>query len=486
MPLFFRLWISILMIFLPLTAHAKRVALVIGNSGYENLKSLANPGVDAQAVAQKLHEELNFELINESGLNGSEALLNLNRNRFLRVIENFSRAAQGAEIAFVYYAGHGMQFGKGSFLLPVDVPKDSINLAQQSSIDLEVILKTLDGKANLTVAVFDACREVVELEPLIAVATRSSGLGASEYRGLGRVQSQGKSRIVAFAGAAGQLVKDGDAEHSPYTGELLNQLNASGQEVGDVFRNVAYNFGQKYQGQEPEVLIQGVPPQRFYMNGSKVNHLAGVVPYDTPVPARKTEPPVDPNQAEIVYWESIKNESDPIYFLDYLRKYPNGQFVNIAREKSRPKPSVSQISPPKPAASLPITEAPSTEQSASTSMYKVGDHGPGGGIIYYVDRSGLHGLEAQAKDEPQELNWEQAMAAASAHGTGWHLPTKDELNLLYQKKDVVGGVDGYYGSNYWSSTEYDASNAWLQGFYNGYQNGFGKDDNYLVRAVRAF
>ena len=82
------------------------------------------------------------------------------------------------------------------------------------------------------------------------------------------------------------------------------------------------------------------------------------------------------------------------------------------------------------------------------------------------------------------MNWEDAMAACEAMGDGWHLPTKDELNVLYQNKDAIGGFANY---NYWSSTEVDNYYAWLQGFGNGNQlYNFKNANNYVVRAVRAF
>jgi len=78
--------------------------------------------------------------------------------------------------------------------------------------------------------------------------------------------------------------------------------------------------------------------------------------------------------------------------------------------------------------------------------------------------------------------------AYSATGDGglndWYLPSKDELNKLYLNKTVIGGFANNF---YWSSTEDDYNDAWLQYFfYTGYQNGSGKYDICCVRAVRAF
>ncbi|MDP2901784.1 MAG: DNRLRE domain-containing protein, partial [Methylovulum sp.] len=72
------------------------------------------------------------------------------------------------------------------------------------------------------------------------------------------------------------------------------------------------------------------------------------------------------------------------------------------------------------------------------TKYALGDLGPKGGKVYYVDGSGEHGLEAQAADESTSLIWTAAVVAANAYNTGgvtgWHLPTKTELELLYEQK----------------------------------------------------
>mgnify|MGYP001450524391 CR=1 FL=1 len=152
--------------------------------------------------------------------------------------------------------------------------------------------------------------------------------------------------------------------------------------------------------------------------------------------------------------------------------------------------------------------------------FVLGDTGPAGGIVFYLtDNTGQHGLEAAPVDQSAAAPWgcfgiPIPGANGTAVGTGaantaaivascaeagtaakvadayslngyddWYLPSKDELNALYQAKALVGGFADVY---YWSSTEGDALGAWLQDFGSGGQGINGKDYTLRVRAVRAF
>jgi hypothetical protein len=80
-----------------------------------------------------------------------------------------------------------------------------------------------------------------------------------------------------------------------------------------------------------------------------------------------------------------------------------------------------------------------------------------------------------------KMTWEEAKKACASLGKGWRLPTKVELLLIYENKDVVGGFAYTY---YWSSTENGNSNAWSQDFYLGTQDYYHKFNAYYVRAVK--
>ena len=114
-----------------------------------------------------------------------------------------------------------------------------------------------------------------------------------------------------------------------------------------------------------------------------------------------------------------------------------------------------------------------------------------GGIIFYIDETGRHGKICSKKDLGK-FNWDDAIKKCNAYNratyTDWYLPSREELNQMYNNlhKNELGGFDSYY---YWSSTEDDNLNAWLQDMsdgnqYNQYSNY--KNSGRLVRAVRAF
>ena len=100
--------------------------------------------------------------------------------------------------------------------------------------------------------------------------------------------------------------------------------------------------------------------------------------------------------------------------------------------------------------------------------------------ILLEGRKSINGLEVS--DDLGMMNWHEAKIACKTLRKGWRLPTKDELSMLYENKEEIGGFANYF---YWSSTEFASSNAWGQGFGSGFQDFNNKDLTYYVRAVRA-
>ena len=123
---------------------------------------------------------------------------------------------------------------------------------------------------------------------------------------------------------------------------------------------------------------------------------------------------------------------------------------------------------------------PATEQ---ISYYKLGDILHDAGIVFYVDATGHHGLAARLEDVSVKATWHEAKQLTGTHPKEWHLPNKNELQLLYEHRNLVGGFASHL---YWSSTESDSFNAWFQNFYTGHQLNGNKNLTHRVRTVRAF
>ena len=143
-----------------------------------------------------------------------------------------------------------------------------------------------------------------------------------------------------------------------------------------------------------------------------------------------------------------------------------------------------------------LTSNGTTWTSAAPSVSSVHTIGEsyGGGKVFYVTTDGLHGLIAETQDQSSSCSWYNAqdiISTSSNHSTAgklftdWRLPTKYELNLLYLQK-VAGTVGGFATERYWSSTEFDYNDAYLQHFGDGNKSYFSKSFAPSVRAIRAF
>jgi uncharacterized caspase-like protein len=104
----------------------KRIALVVGNSGYQNITRLDNPKNDAKLMAETLGG-LGFILI------GGGAQLDLDKSALDNAVQNFGRQIQGADVALFYYAGHGVQVSGSNYLVPVNA-----NPTREADVDFQM------------------------------------------------------------------------------------------------------------------------------------------------------------------------------------------------------------------------------------------------------------------------------------------------------------------------------------------------------------
>jgi tetratricopeptide (TPR) repeat protein len=219
-----------------------RVALVIGNGSYASVGKLDNPAVDAAAVADALRR---------AGFKTVHVDTDLTAEAMRRALNDFSAEAAGADWALIYYAGHGIEAGGMNYLIPVDAQLKTDRAVQFETVPLDAALASVEGAKKLKIVILDACRDNPFLSKMTrTVATRSVG------RGLGRVEPDTGSTLIAFAAKAGQLALDGKAgqTNSPFAAALVHNMDRPGVEIRKFFGLVRDEvMAQTGQAQEPFV-----------------------------------------------------------------------------------------------------------------------------------------------------------------------------------------------------------------------------------------
>lgn len=199
-------------------AAEKRVALVIGNSAYENVPRLTNPSNDASDVAAKL-KALGFEVVDG---------IDLDKRDMEKRIRAFAEALSGADVGLFYYAGHGLQVDQRNFLAPVDAQLKSESDLDFEAVQLDLVLKNMVRNAATSLVFLDACRDN-PLAANLAQVGRSLDVG----RGLARIETPA-SMMIVYATEPGKVALDGTGRNSPFTGALLRHIDTEGASIGDV------------------------------------------------------------------------------------------------------------------------------------------------------------------------------------------------------------------------------------------------------------
>ena len=241
-------------------AHAeKRVALVIGNSAYQNTPPLVNPANDAEDIAAAL-TGLHFDVTLKR---------DLTITAFDSALDAFVTKAAGADIAFFFYAGHGLQIDKRGFMAPVDVKVETESSALRELVAIQEAVSRIEHAAKVSVIVLDACRDSPLQERLRRVM-RSANRDIAPPKGLPGVSVTGSNTLVVYATVPGEVANDGAGRNSPFTASLLKHIAMPGLEIEQMFKRVTkdvmYATGGK---QQPErlsrlqmelTLLAGSPP----------------------------------------------------------------------------------------------------------------------------------------------------------------------------------------------------------------------------------
>jgi tetratricopeptide (TPR) repeat protein len=228
----------------------RRVALVIGNTGYQAVAPLANPRRDAEALARALRG---------AGFQVVQAAFDLGRDGLAQALQGFAAEADKADWAMVYFAGHGVEVGGVNYLVPTDARMKADRDVALEALALDHVLTAVAGARKLRLVVLDACRD----NPFAAKMTRSLA-GRSLGRGLASIEPEGGT-LVAFAAKHGQIALDGQQDgNSPFVAALVKHLQSPGVEISKVFRLVRDDVLAATGNRQEPFTYGSLPGQDFF------------------------------------------------------------------------------------------------------------------------------------------------------------------------------------------------------------------------------
>ena len=255
--------------------HAQRVALLIGNASYQTAP-LRNPPNDVREMESAL-TAIGFKV---------QKVLNANQNQMKRAVRDFGNLAQGAEVAFLYYSGHGTQAGGENYLLPIGATIEKEADYEVEAVSANALMRQIAGaRPRAAIVVLDACRD----NPYASVTKSTS-------KGLSRMDAP-TSTMIAFATSPNNTASDDGF----YARALAARLKAPGMELIDVFRDTTADVRRLSGGkQEPRISEMSIT-ERIYLAGQPAAvrteppvQVASIRP--EPVPAAAPPAPVQPPQ----------------------------------------------------------------------------------------------------------------------------------------------------------------------------------------------
>jgi hypothetical protein len=290
-----------------------RVALVVGDGTYQNAPGLNSPRPDADAMAASL-TRLGFSVTK---------IVDANFDGLRRALLSFGREARTADMAVVYYSGHGLEMNGENWLIPVDAELKSDIDVDNEAISLHSAMQTVSSARTLGLVILDSCRQ----NPFLAKMQRSSQTRDVD-RGLARVEPV-NNVLVAFAAKDG-TISDADAGgHSPFTKALLNNIETPGLEINFLFRNVRDDvLEQTHHMQEP-FLYGSLSEQEIYLKPSaETSQPASQTNAMPPVAVASIAPEIS---ADEIAWSYLRHSTEPTTLKGFVEEFPSSVHVSEAR-----------------------------------------------------------------------------------------------------------------------------------------------------------
>lgn len=285
----------------------QRVALVIGNSNYQNAPQLQNPDNDAQSMAQFLNSA-GFEVV---------AATDLNQNDMLRVVQDFSAkvSARGPNtVAMVYYAGHGVQLAGENYLVPVDAKVSSPTELVNNSVRLVDVMSTLEAiPSRMRIVILDACRN----NPFPNVNDAGRGLA---------IVDAPNGSIVGYSTAPGAEALDGTGGHSPYTQAFLNVAREPNVPIEQLFKRVRLAVNQTTSGAQIPWESSSLTSDFTFFGDTAV--AATRAPVNAPVVQMASNLP---SRSTRQAYDYVVSEGRPEYYQEFIQMYPHDPLCDHIR-----------------------------------------------------------------------------------------------------------------------------------------------------------
>ncbi|MDD1516325.1 MULTISPECIES: caspase family protein [Bradyrhizobium] len=280
----------------------KRVALVMGNSAYTNVARLANPANDAALVGG---------MFRKAGFDTVDIKLDLNVVDMRKALREFGSKVRDADVAVVYYAGHGIELDGTNYLIPTDAALETDTDVLDEAFPLDRVLFAVEPAKQLRLIILDACRDNPFAKTMKrTIASRAVG------RGLAKVEPTSPNTMVAFAAKAGSTASDGDAKNSPFATALVDRLPTPGLDLGKAFRFVRDDV-LKTTGNKQEPFVYGS------LGGDDV----------TLVPAKPivTGPQANPQDTVRRDYELALQLGTRDGWTAFLASFPSGFYADLAK-----------------------------------------------------------------------------------------------------------------------------------------------------------
>jgi hypothetical protein len=349
------------LVLIPLISGAQdRHALVIGNGKYTSVDPLPNPANDVELVADAL-EKVGFKVT---------LLKNADRRTMDRAAKKFATELDDAgrnTVGVFYFAGHGVSYEGENWLLPVGVDITQGADIEYETISANKILNLMEGARNATdIIILDACRN----SPFRGFSL--SGTRAVT-RGMTKMDAP-KGSYIAYSTAPGAVAYDGDGNYSPFAEALASEIATPGITIDVMMINVRNKVEQTTGrlGQEPQTPWSASSMRdTFAFNPGEQSGSAVPSPDPSPPPRTQQRPQQSGEVADTRFWTSIENSTDPAEFEIYLKRYPDGQYVELARirkerfsKKPEAKPEAKAVAKNQPSSGTPYPAGGGPVQAA--------------------------------------------------------------------------------------------------------------------------